>query len=101
MDVGEKLRILAGAAKYDASCASSGSGGASARGALGGKKFGASLPAGVCHSWTEDGRCVSLLKVLYSNACRYDCAYCVNRASADVPRTGFTTGELVGLTCEF
>jgi putative DNA modification/repair radical SAM protein len=59
------------------------------------------VPAGVCHSWTEDGRCVSLLKVLFSNACRYDCAYCVNRASADTPRTSFTVEELVTLTCEF
>jgi len=99
--MGEKILLLAGAAKYDASCASSGSGGASAKGALGGGKFGVSLPAGVCHSWTEDGRCVSLLKVLFSNACRYDCAYCVNRASADIPRTGFTVRELVEITCEF
>jgi putative DNA modification/repair radical SAM protein len=55
----------------------------------------------VCHSWTGDGRCVSLLKVLYSNACRFDCAYCVNRASADTPRASFTTDELVELTCQF
>ena len=101
MDLGEKILLLAGAAKYDASCASSGSGGGSARGALGGGRFGANLPAGVCHSWTEDGRCVSLLKLLYSNVCRYDCAYCVNRASADIPRAGFTVRELVDLTCEF
>jgi putative DNA modification/repair radical SAM protein len=93
-DLGEKIAILAGAAKYDASCASSGSGGR-------GSKFGASLPAGVCHSWTEDGRCVSLLKVLFSNVCRFDCAYCVNRASADVRRSSFTVQELVELTCEF
>jgi len=101
MDIGEKLLILAEAAKFDASCASSGSGGASARGTLGGGKFGVSLPAGVCHSWTEDGRCVSLLKLLFSNACRYDCAYCVNRASADIPRAGFKVRELVDMTCEF
>ena len=101
MDLGEKILLLAGAAKYDASCASSGSGTASARGALGDRKFGVNLPAGVCHSWTEDGRCVSLLKVLFSNACRYDCAYCVNRASADIPRTSFTVQELVDITCEF
>jgi putative DNA modification/repair radical SAM protein len=98
MDIGEKLSILAGAAKYDASCASSGSDG---KGALGGKRFGASIPAGVCHSWTQDGRCVSLLKVLFSNACRYDCAYCVNRSSADIPRSSFTVQELVDLTSEF
>jgi len=56
---------------------------------------------GVCHSWTEDGRCVSLLKVLYSNVCKYDCAYCVNRASADIKRSSFTVKELVELTTEF
>jgi putative DNA modification/repair radical SAM protein len=59
------------------------------------------MPAGVCHSWTEDGRCVSLLKVLYSNVCKYDCAYCVNRASADIKRSSFTVQELVDLTTEF
>jgi len=101
MDIGEKIRLLAGAAKYDASCASSGSGGTSAKGALGDRRFGVNLPAGVCHSWTEDGRCVSLLKLLYSNVCRYDCAYCVNRKSADILRTSFTVQELVDLTCEF
>jgi len=98
MDVLEKLSVLAAAAKYDASCASSGSDG---KGALGGKKFGVSVPAGVCHSWTEDGRCVSLLKLLFSNVCRYDCAYCVNRASADIPRSSFTVQEIVELTSEF
>lgn len=93
-DMASKLTILAGAARYDASCASSGSGKT-------GAAFGARVPAGVCHSWTGDGRCVSLLKVLYSNACRFDCAYCVNRASADVERASFTVGELVEITCEF
>jgi putative DNA modification/repair radical SAM protein len=104
MDLGEKISILAGAAKYDASCASSGSDGAGARalaGNKGGAVFGSGVPAGVCHSWTEDGRCVSLLKVLFSNVCRFDCAYCVNRASADTPRSSFTVSELVELTCEF
>jgi putative DNA modification/repair radical SAM protein len=94
-DLGGKIAILAGAAKYDASCASSGRGG-QARGT-----FGLNVPAGVCHSWTEDGRCVSLLKLLFSNVCRFDCAYCVNRASADTPRTSFTVRELVDLTCGF
>ena len=94
MDLGEKISILAGAAKFDASCASSGSTGREAA-------FGLAKPAGVCHSWTEDGRCVSLLKVLFSNACRFDCAYCVNRASADVRRTSFTVDELVDLTLQF
>jgi putative DNA modification/repair radical SAM protein len=94
----DKISVLSGAAKYDASCATSGSGGFSGKG---GNKFGATMPAGVCHSWTEDGRCVSLLKVLYSNVCKYDCAYCVNRASADIKRTSFTVQELVDLTTEF
>ena len=93
-DLLEKLSILAGAAKYDASCATSGSMGT-------GSKFGARMPAGVCHSWTEDGRCVSLLKVLYSNVCKYDCAYCVNRVSSDIKRTSFTPGELAEITGEF
>jgi putative DNA modification/repair radical SAM protein len=93
IELGEKIAILAGAAKYDASCASSGSGGT-------GRVFGANLPAGICHSWTEDGRCVSLFKVLFSNVCRFDCAYCVNRASADVKRSSFTVRELVDITCE-
>ncbi|MDR0909774.1 MAG: putative DNA modification/repair radical SAM protein [Spirochaetaceae bacterium] len=89
MELIEKLGILGGAAKYDASCATSGSG------------QGTNLPAGVCHSWTGDGRCVSLLKVLFSNSCRFDCAYCVNRASADAKRATFTVQELVDITCEF
>jgi len=93
----EKISTLSGAAKYDASCATSGSSGFQGAG----KKLGVSLPAGVCHSWTQDGRCVSLLKVLYSNVCKYDCAYCVNRASADVKRSSFTVQELAELTCEF
>jgi putative DNA modification/repair radical SAM protein len=115
MDLGEKISILAAAAKYDASCASSGSGDSrgdgfrqggrmsrgSARDGFGANRFGVSLPAGVCHSWTGDGRCVSLLKVLFSNVCRFDCAYCVNRASADTPRSSFTVDELVELTCQF
>jgi putative DNA modification/repair radical SAM protein len=94
-DLEEKISILAAAAKYDASCASSGSSG------MGHASFGVSVPAGVCHSWTEDGRCVSLLKVLFSNTCRFDCAYCANRASADTRRSSFTVQELVELTCEF
>ena len=112
-DLGDKLSILAGAAKYDASCASSGSEGGvhnnSVRGANpsgkagqgGGMSFGTKVPAGVCHSWTGDGRCVSLLKVLYSNICRFDCVYCVNRCSSDIERASFTPDELVTLTNEF
>ncbi|MDR0656313.1 MAG: putative DNA modification/repair radical SAM protein [Treponema sp.] len=99
LELGEKISILAGAAKYDASCASSGSEGRHGKAGEGG--FGFSSAAGVCHSWTEDGRCVSLLKVLFSNVCRFDCAYCVNRSSADVKRSSFTVRELVDLTCEF
>ena len=96
-DLQEKISVLSGAAKYDASCATSGSSGFNATG----KKMGTTLPMGVCHSWTQDGRCVSLLKVLYSNVCKYDCAYCVNRASADIKRSSFTVKELAELTCEF
>lgn len=97
-DLQDKITILSGAAKYDASCATSGSSGFKGKG---GNKLGATLPMGVCHSWTQDGRCVSLLKVLFSNVCRYDCAYCVNRSSADIKRTSFTVQELADLTCEF
>ena len=114
MDIQEKLSLLAGAARYDASCASSGSGASGGRDTSSGgesqhkkalkagkKSFGHSVPIGVCHSWTPDGRCVSLLKVLYSNACKYDCAYCVNRSSSDTKRTSFTVNELVELTTQF
>jgi putative DNA modification/repair radical SAM protein len=96
MDLGEKLEILASSARYDASCASSGS---SRRSSTGG--IGAATPSGVCHSWTGDGRCISLLKVLYSNSCRNDCAYCANRASADIRRTSFTPDEIARLTIGF
>jgi putative DNA modification/repair radical SAM protein len=95
MDLGAKLELLAASARYDASCASSGSSRRSAGG------LGASSPAGVCHSWTGDGRCVSLLKVLYSNACRKDCAYCANRSSAEAQRASFSVDELVRLTMGF
>jgi putative DNA modification/repair radical SAM protein len=97
-DLHEKISVLSSAAKYDASCATSGSSGFNVKGA---KKFGTTLPMGVCHSWTQDGRCVNLFKVLYSNVCKYDCAYCVNRASADIKRASFTARELAELTCEF
>ena len=103
MDLEEKLSILASSAKYDASCASSGSGSRSRKSEPGAGKagFGVREQAGVCHSWTEDGRCVSLMKVLFSNVCSYDCAYCVNRHSADTKRASFTVDELVELTCAF
>jgi predicted DNA-binding helix-hairpin-helix protein len=87
MTLSEKLAVLASAAKYDVSCSSSGSSRKNAGGT------GNAGPAGICHSWTEDGRCVSLLKVLLSNECVYDCAYCVNRSSNDVPRSHFTPGK--------
>ena len=92
----EKLKILAGAAKYDVSCASSGSN----RGNTG-KGLGNASPWGICHSFAEDGRCVSLLKIMATNYCMYDCAYCVNRKSNDVQRTAFSVAELVNLTIEF
>jgi len=98
MELTEKLSLLSSSARYDASCASSSSG--TLRGSDA-STFGVRVPAGVCHSWTEDGRCVSLLKVLFSNVCRFDCAYCVNRSSADTQRTSFTVNELVELTCQF
>ncbi|MDR1506595.1 MAG: putative DNA modification/repair radical SAM protein [Treponema sp.] len=98
MELETKLAILAGAAKYDASCASSGS--QSFPGSPDGG-FGVRVAAGVCHSWTGDGRCVSLLKVLYSNVCRFDCAYCVNRVSSGIERASFTPDELVDLSSEF
>ena len=96
MDVREKLKILSAAAKYDVSCSSSGSSRCAPPGGLGD-----ACSAGICHTWAADGRCVSLLKVLLSNACKYDCAYCVNRRSNDVPRATFTPKELIQLTIEF
>ena len=96
MDLGEKLAILTDAAKYDVSCASSGSEKKGKKGSVGN-----SAASGICHTWTSDGRCVSLLKLLYSNVCCYDCAYCVNRRSNDIPRASFTPEELAQLTMAF
>lgn len=96
MDIHQKLSILADAAKYDASCASSGSRRARLKDGLG-----STDGAGICHSYTPDGRCVSLLKLLLTNYCVYDCHYCVNRISSDTPRTRFTPEEVVFLTIEF
>ncbi|MBN1891618.1 MAG: putative DNA modification/repair radical SAM protein [Clostridiales bacterium] len=96
MDILEKLAILSDAAKYDVSCSSSGVG----RGGESGKT-GSAAACGICHSFAADGRCISLLKVLMSNACIYDCKYCVNRVSADTPRTSFTPEELAELTIQF
>lgn len=96
MDVLEKLKVLADAAKYDVSCSSSGSNRKNKKGGLGDAS-----PAGICHSWTDDGRCISLLKILMSNYCIYDCAYCVNRLSNDLPRAVFTPEEIVDITINF
>ncbi len=98
MDLTDKLIVLADAAKYDVSCASSG---APLRSSKGREGLGASNGAGICHSFTPDGRCVSLLKVLLTNFCLYDCQYCVNRRSSDVPRARFTPDEVVRLTLDF
>lgn len=96
MQLEDKLAILADSAKYDVACISSGVDRAGVHG-----KLGCSVAAGICHSFTPDGRCISLLKVLYSNACCYDCGYCVNRRSNDVPRATFTPRELAELTIGF
>jgi len=99
MDLQRKLEILADAAKYDASCASSGT---EQRDSSDGKGIGSTAPGmGICHSYAPDGRCISLLKILLTNACNYDCLYCVNRASSNVPRARFTTDEVVKLTLDF
>src|SRR5436853_1408864 len=99
MDVQRKLEILADAAKYDASCASSGT---ERRDSSDGKGLGSTAPGmGICHSYAPDGRCISLLKVLLTNACNYDCLYCVNRATSNVPRARFTVDEVVQLTLDF
>jgi putative DNA modification/repair radical SAM protein len=95
MDLMEKLTILANSAKYDAACTSSGAE------RPGNKGLGSALSAGCCHSFAADGRCISLLKVLMTNQCIYDCKYCVNRCSNDVPRTAFTPAELAELTIQF
>ena len=93
-----KLAVLADAAKYDASCASSG---ASRRDSTDGRGVGSSEGMGICHSYAPDGRCISLLKVLLTNFCTFDCLYCVNRVSSDVPRARFGVDELVELVLGF
>ncbi|MDD2328198.1 MAG: putative DNA modification/repair radical SAM protein, partial [bacterium] len=92
----EKLNILADAAKYDVSCASSGTSRPAAKGGIG-----TATGWGICHSFTPDGRCISLFKILLTNHCIYDCAYCTNRRSNDVKRTAFTPRELAELTVGF
>jgi len=98
MELDRKLEILADAAKYDASCASSG---AARKDSRGGKGVGSTGGAGICHSYTPDGRCVSLLKVLLTNTCIYDCHYCINRRSSNVQRARFTPEEVVRITLDF
>ncbi len=96
MQLIEKLSILADAAKYDASCASSGSKRAASKDGLGNVEG-----MGICHSYAPDGRCISLLKILLTNYCVYDCQYCVNRVTSDTPRARFTVDEVVKLTLDF
>lgn len=94
--VAEKLRVLSAAARYDVSCASSGSNRVNQTGGLG-----SVVSSGICHSWAADGRCISLLKVLFTNFCIYDCAYCINRRSNDIERAAFSPAELAELTISF
>lgn len=96
MDINKKLEILSDAAKYDVSCSSSGSNRKNKKDGLGNASM-----AGICHSWSDDGRCISLLKILMTNYCIYDCVYCVNRSSNDLPRAIFTPEEIVDLTINF
>jgi putative DNA modification/repair radical SAM protein len=98
LDTRQKLAILADAAKYDASCASSG---ATKRNSLDGKGIGSTEGMGICHAYAPDGRCISLLKILLTNYCIYDCAYCVNRVSSNVERARFSVAEVVDLTLGF
>ena len=96
MDIEEKLKILADSAKYDASCSSSGSKRKNTKGGIGNGDV-----AGICHSWGADGRCISLLKILMSNCCMYDCKYCINRCSNQVKHATFTPREVADLTIGF
>lgn len=96
MELEDKLKILTGAAKYDVACTSSGVSRSGKKGGLGNASY-----WGICHSFAADGRCISLLKILMSNACAYDCSYCVNRRSNDTPRATLTPGELAELTIQF
>ncbi|AZO17195.1 putative DNA modification/repair radical SAM protein [Mesorhizobium sp. M2A.F.Ca.ET.043.05.1.1] len=98
LSVREKLAILSDAAKYDASCASSGS---AKRDSLRSGGIGSTEGSGICHSYAPDGRCISLLKILLTNFCIYDCSYCINRSSSNVPRARFSVEEVVKLTMDF
>lgn len=96
MNIKEKLNILSAAAKYDVSCSSSGSKRKNTN-----KGLGDTATSGICHSFTTDGRCISLLKILLTNYCIYNCKYCINASSKDIPRTAFTPKEVVDLTINF
>ena len=96
MEISEKLKILTDAAKYDVACTSSGVDRSNK-----GKGMGDAHACGICHTFASDGRCVSLLKILFTNECIYDCKYCINRRSNDVPRASFTPDEVCRLTMEF
>lgn len=98
LDLSAKLEILADAAKYDASCASSGT---AKRNSAGGKGLGSTEGMGICHAYAPDGRCISLLKILLTNSCVFDCHYCINRKSSNVRRARFTPEEVVDLTLRF
>ncbi|WP_309629128.1 putative DNA modification/repair radical SAM protein [Brevundimonas sp.] len=98
LDLRKKLSVLADAAKYDASCSSSGT---AKRDSRGGKGIGSTEGMGICHAYTPDGRCVSLLKILLTNFCIYDCVYCINRVSSNVQRARFSVDEVVELTLNF
>ncbi|PVM91938.1 putative DNA modification/repair radical SAM protein [Caulobacter endophyticus] len=98
LDIRRKLAILADAAKYDASCASSGG---EKRDSVGGKGVGSTEGMGICHAYAPDGRCISLLKILLTNFCIYDCAYCINRVSSNTLRARFSVKEVVDLTLNF
>ena len=96
MDIMDKLAILTDAAKYDVACTSSGT-----ERKNNGKGIGNTARSGICHSFSADGRCISLLKILMSNECVFDCRYCINRKSNDVVRTTFTPDEICTLTMDF
>ena len=96
MSIAEKLEILSDAAKYDVACTSSGTDRRND-----GNGIGNCVKSGICHSFSADGRCISLLKILFTNECIYDCKYCINRSSNDVKRTSFTPEEVCNLTIEF
>ncbi len=98
LDTRQKLEILADAAKYDASCASSGT---ARRNSKDGKGIGSTEGMGICHAYAPDGRCISLLKILLTNSCIFDCHYCINRKSSNVRRARFTPAEVVNLTLSF